>query len=192
MFNKLYFLLPVWVLTLSACTLDPSRFTGTDLLAPDMSKKEEVKKTTIEKITTIAPVEPRAASLATNSTAKAEIATRQTISPPKPVRIAPVMPPAKPVEKQTECAAVKKADIAQTQTIKKNDRIKITVFRESDLTGVYQVDDAGNIAFPMIGKTAAANQTAKTLQDNIRKKLSSGYLVNPDVTAQILPDCNEK
>ena len=85
-----------------------------------------------------------------------------------------------------------KASEAATNIIKNGDRLKVTVFREKDLTGNYQVDTAGFIDFPMIGKIPAAQMTSEKLQKNLKDKLASGYLVNPDIAVEILPDCNDK
>lgn len=200
MAHKLSYLIPVLALSLGACTLEPSRFTGTDLLAPEPVKVETPKKAEekIEQEKKSLPAELKSAPVLAKPEIKAETPSVEPrkvktiakidVDPPKaPSAPIAITPPSRP----KECRNAQPSDAAKRMIIK-GDRVRVTVFRENDLTGVYQVDNAGYIAFPLIGKTAAANMTALTLQDNIKKKLASGYLVNPSVTTEILSDCNEK
>ena len=66
------------------------------------------------------------------------------------------------------------------------DQIKITVFGENDLTGQYEIDGAGIVAFPLIGQVQAADGTARDLEKSLTKKLKEGYLTNPVVNVEIL------
>jgi polysaccharide export outer membrane protein len=66
------------------------------------------------------------------------------------------------------------------------DKVRVTVFGELDLSGEYQVDGSGVLAFPLVGEVRAAGGTARKLENEIAKKLSSGYLKNPTVSVEVL------
>jgi polysaccharide export outer membrane protein len=65
------------------------------------------------------------------------------------------------------------------------ERIKISVFGEDDLSGVYLVNEEGFIAFPLIGGVRAAGQTLAALQAEMTQRLADGYLVQPRMTLEI-------
>lgn len=65
------------------------------------------------------------------------------------------------------------------------DRLRITVFGQESLTNTYNVDQAGYIAFPLIGSVPARGHTLKQMEQQIAAKLRDGYLRNPDVTVEI-------
>jgi protein involved in polysaccharide export with SLBB domain len=66
------------------------------------------------------------------------------------------------------------------------DHVHITVFGQKDLTGDYQIDGAGNLAFPLIGSVHAGGMTATELQQAIASKLSPKYIRNPSVNAEVI------
>jgi polysaccharide export outer membrane protein len=67
------------------------------------------------------------------------------------------------------------------------DQIQVTVFRNPDLSGPLQVDGQGNLAMPLLGEIAANELTTRALEDLIETRLrEEGYLVNPDVSVEIL------
>lgn len=65
------------------------------------------------------------------------------------------------------------------------DRIRVTVFEQEGLTNTYSVDQAGYIAFPLVGAVAARGQSAAQLEGAIAAKLRNGYLRDPDVSVEI-------
>lgn len=65
------------------------------------------------------------------------------------------------------------------------DRLRITVFDQPSLTNTYSVDQAGSIAFPLIGSVAARGRTLKELEVVIAAQLRKGYLRDPDVTVEV-------
>lgn len=65
------------------------------------------------------------------------------------------------------------------------DRLRITVFEQDNLTNTYTVDQAGYIAFPLIGQVAARGSTLAQLEGTIAQKLRQGYLRDPDVSIEI-------
>ena len=67
-----------------------------------------------------------------------------------------------------------------------NDRLRITVFGQPTLTGEYTLDGNGVLAFPLIGNVQASGVTTSQLQQAIATKLSPDYLVNPNVSAEVI------
>ncbi|HOU53206.1 MAG TPA: polysaccharide biosynthesis/export family protein [Myxococcota bacterium] len=65
------------------------------------------------------------------------------------------------------------------------DLIEVKVFRENDLSGVFQVGPDGTIDFPLIGTLAVAGQTAPEVASLIRQRLGEGYLQHPHVTVLV-------
>jgi polysaccharide export outer membrane protein len=67
-----------------------------------------------------------------------------------------------------------------------NDRLRITVFGQSTLTGEYTLDGNGVLAFPLIGNIPASGMTTLELQKTIAGKLEPDYLINPSVSAEVV------
>lgn len=66
------------------------------------------------------------------------------------------------------------------------DKVRIIVYGEPTLTGEYSVSGSGTISFPLIGDVPAADRTIRELQSQIETKLSDGYLLKPQVSAEVL------
>jgi polysaccharide export outer membrane protein len=66
------------------------------------------------------------------------------------------------------------------------DHVHIIVFGQDDLTGEYQVDGSGKIAFPLIGEVQAGGLTARELERELRSALSPQYLKDPRISAEVL------
>ena len=73
----------------------------------------------------------------------------------------------------------------QPYSLDSGDRLRITVFDQPTLTNTYTVDQAGYIAFPLIGQVPARGRTLQQLSGQIAQKLQQGYLRDPDVTIDI-------
>lgn len=71
-------------------------------------------------------------------------------------------------------------------TLWPGDRLKIAVFNEADLTGEFQVDELGNIAFPLVGEIKASGLTLEQFRQNLSAKLRKGYVRNPSITLEVL------
>ena len=67
-----------------------------------------------------------------------------------------------------------------------NDRLRITVFGQPTLTGEYSLDGNGVLAFPLIGNVPANGSTTIQLQQAIAAKLQPDYMVNPNVSAEVI------
>lgn len=73
-----------------------------------------------------------------------------------------------------------------TYKVDANDQIKVSVFRHDDLSGQFQLDGAGNFSMPLIGEIQARGMTTPELEKAIKTKLEDGYLVDPQVSVEIL------
>lgn len=66
------------------------------------------------------------------------------------------------------------------------DKVRVTVFNENDLSGEYEIDGSGVVAFPLIGEVPAAGGSARDLEIKIANKLRNGYLKSPVVSIEVL------
>ena len=73
----------------------------------------------------------------------------------------------------------------QPYTLDAGDRLRITVFEQTGLTNTYSVDQAGYVAFPLIGSVPARGRTIQELESVIAAKLRQGYLREPDVSIEV-------
>ncbi|MBW6420444.1 polysaccharide export protein [Rhizobium sp. XQZ8] len=73
----------------------------------------------------------------------------------------------------------------QPYRLDSGDRLRVSVFEQTGLSNTYTVDQAGYIAFPLIGQVAARGQTMPQLESAIAARLKQGYLRDPDVTIEM-------
>ncbi len=66
------------------------------------------------------------------------------------------------------------------------DKVKVTVFNEADLTGEFQVNERGNVAFPLVGEVQAANATPDEFQQRLTARLRGKYVKNPRVSIEMI------
>jgi len=66
-----------------------------------------------------------------------------------------------------------------------NDRTRIIVYGQANLTGEYVLDGSGTLAFPLIGNIEARGMTPSQLQHAIAAKLDPDYLRNPSVSVEV-------
>jgi polysaccharide export outer membrane protein len=65
------------------------------------------------------------------------------------------------------------------------DELRIVVYDQPSLTNLYEVDQSGQVAFPLIGDVGAADVTTDELSARIEARLSTAYLREPDVTVEV-------
>lgn len=75
--------------------------------------------------------------------------------------------------------------VIQPYRLDSGDRLRITVFEQPGLTGTFAIDQAGYIAYPLVGSVAARGRTLQELEGSIAASLRQGYLRDPDVTIEI-------
>lgn len=66
------------------------------------------------------------------------------------------------------------------------DKVRISVFGYPEHTGEFQIDGGGDINFPLIGEVSAAGRTVEELNKTITQQLDESYLVNPNVSVEVL------
>jgi protein involved in polysaccharide export with SLBB domain len=65
------------------------------------------------------------------------------------------------------------------------DKVQITVFNEPSLSGIVEISNDGLIDLQLIGQVEAINKTTAELAKAIVQRYSTGFLINPIVTAQV-------
>jgi protein involved in polysaccharide export with SLBB domain len=76
--------------------------------------------------------------------------------------------------------------VTSTYQLGSGDRVKVNVFRHEDLSGEFTLDGAGNFAMPLVGEIQAYGLTTRAVEERIREKLEDGYLVDPQVSVEVL------
>jgi polysaccharide export outer membrane protein len=66
-----------------------------------------------------------------------------------------------------------------------NDRIRLKVYGESDITGEYEIDSSGHVSIPLAGHLQAAGLTTRQLERSITSALSKGIVRDPRVNVEI-------
>src|SRR6195256_4038294 len=77
------------------------------------------------------------------------------------------------------------AATASSYMLGPNDRIRLKVYGEADITGEYEVDSNGQVSIPLAGHVAAAGLTTKQLERSIKSTLSKGIVRDPRVNVEI-------
>ncbi|MEK0083624.1 polysaccharide biosynthesis/export family protein [Benzoatithermus flavus] len=83
-------------------------------------------------------------------------------------------------------AAAAAQELSSAYRLGSGDKIRLVVFRHEDLSGEFTLDGAGNFAMPLIGEVQAYNLTTRELEQKIADKLKDGYLVDPQVSVEVL------
>ncbi len=78
------------------------------------------------------------------------------------------------------------AQQASVYRLSPGDKVKVTVFNEEDLTGEFQVNDSGNVAFPLAGEVPAAGQSVAEFKDGLTRTLQGRYVKNPRVAVEMV------
>jgi protein involved in polysaccharide export with SLBB domain len=66
-----------------------------------------------------------------------------------------------------------------------SDRLKLTVYGETDLSGEFAIDGGGFIRLPLVGQVRAAGYTGQQLEQVIAGALSQGYMKSPRVSVEV-------
>ena len=74
---------------------------------------------------------------------------------------------------------------AQAYILGPNDRIRVKVFGEQDITGEYEVDSGGYVSIPLAGHVRAAGLTTRQVERAIVSALSKGIVRDPRVNVEI-------
>jgi polysaccharide export outer membrane protein len=66
-----------------------------------------------------------------------------------------------------------------------NDRIRVKVYGEQDITGEYEIDGTGTVSIPLAGHIKASGLTTRQVERAIRAALSKGIVRDPRVNVEI-------
>ena len=66
------------------------------------------------------------------------------------------------------------------------DKVRVTVYGETSLSGEFFVTGSGMVSLPLIGEVRAAGLSVRQFQDAVQNALSDGYLKEPRVSAEVL------
>jgi protein involved in polysaccharide export with SLBB domain len=90
-----------------------------------------------------------------------------------------------PVVVPSEPVALASASASGSTRVQVGDRIKVTVYGEDNLNGVYDVDSAGNVSLPLAGTVRAAGHSKRDLEREITRRYRSDFLQDPKVTVDL-------
>jgi polysaccharide export outer membrane protein len=65
------------------------------------------------------------------------------------------------------------------------DVLKIVVFNEEKLSGLFRVDTDGTITYPMLGRLPVAGRTSREIEAVLTKRLEDGYVRRPTVAVEV-------
>ncbi|MGE0701332.1 MAG: polysaccharide biosynthesis/export family protein [Hyphomicrobiaceae bacterium] len=66
------------------------------------------------------------------------------------------------------------------------DKVRLTVFGETELSGTFEINSLGRISLPLAGDVEAAGLDANGLRDVATRRLSDGYLKSPKITVEVV------
>ena len=73
-----------------------------------------------------------------------------------------------------------------TYRLGSGDKLRVTVFNETDLSGDFEVDGMGYVRLPLIGQIEAAGLSTYQLEERVAASYSDGkYLINPRVNVEV-------
>jgi len=69
--------------------------------------------------------------------------------------------------------------------LRPNDQIRVQIYNEQNVSGVYTVDGSGMVSIPLAGRLRAAGLTPAALEQSIKRHLDGGILTDPHVNVQV-------
>jgi protein involved in polysaccharide export with SLBB domain len=69
--------------------------------------------------------------------------------------------------------------------LRPNDRLRIKVYNEPEISGEYQVDASGFISIPLAGRIRAGGQSAGQIERLIVLRLTDGVIRDPKVSVEV-------
>ena len=121
---------------------------------------------------------------ATAPTTKIEVAPSQ--SAPSPAAATPPRA-VRPAVDERAAAALRPVEDASSYRFGPGDKLHVTVFNETDLSGDFAVDGQGFVRLPLVGQVAAAGLTTTVLESRIGEAfVGGGYLLTPRVSVEVV------
>ncbi len=65
------------------------------------------------------------------------------------------------------------------------DKLNVTVFGHTDLSGEFEIDSSGFISMPLMGQIKAADRTVRDLQEQLEARLDREFIVDPRVSIEV-------
>src|SRR6516165_9525748 len=87
-----------------------------------------------------------------------------------------------PVSTQPE--PITRADVAAA--LHTSEKVKVTVYGEDNLTGVYEISPAGYVTLPLVGDIEAAGRTRPELEHAVAVAYRGKYLQDPSATVAVV------
>jgi polysaccharide export outer membrane protein len=72
------------------------------------------------------------------------------------------------------------------EVLKVNDMVRVTVYKEDDMTTEARISKTGDIALPLLGNVHLAGETVASAVAEIHDRLDKDYIINPQVTLTIM------
>ena len=66
------------------------------------------------------------------------------------------------------------------------DKVRVIVYGEENLSGEFFIGGNGKASLPLIGEVQAAGLTVRAFQDEVQNSLKDGYLKDPKVSVEVL------
>lgn len=123
-------------------------------------------------------VEPHAAIAGDEPAQPAPAPAAPALPEPEP-EPEPVTPPAPPPEPAPAPA------VDRTYRMHPGDSIRLEVFREPDISGVFPLSESGTIQHPLLGKVSLEGLNVEQAQATILDLLAARYLVDPKVVVTL-------
>lgn len=70
--------------------------------------------------------------------------------------------------------------------LRPNDRLRVRVYNEPEISGEYQVDASGFISIPLAGRIRAGGQTTERVERMIVSRLNEGVIRDPKVNVEVI------
>lgn len=93
------------------------------------------------------------------------------------------------VDRTVQRAADRPSAVARTDTVYRlgsGDKLRVNVYNEEAISGEYEVDGSGNLSIKLIGTVSAKNMTLEEVSRVIEGRLKQGFLLNPQVSIDVL------
>jgi polysaccharide export outer membrane protein len=102
-----------------------------------------------------------------------------------PPRVAPPQRVAPPAQVVTTDQAPSQPQAQTDYIVGAQDVLTINVWEQAALSGKFTVESDGTFTFPLIGRIKAGGLSLRQVEAEIRKRLTDGYLKNPQVSVSV-------
>ncbi len=76
--------------------------------------------------------------------------------------------------------------LAESYKLGSGDQIRVNVFRHEDLSGEFELDGNGRFGMPLVGEIDGNGLSVRELEARIAERLEQGYLVDPQISVEVL------